>query len=276
MSKYNKLLFNSVTILGCVALLLYSSACVKVSSNGLMEGASPGTSALALYYYDDGMVNCSYIYDSKTTQKILGELNAVKASEAKGWSLDDITLPIYGFWISATDGSGIFAAWSNNHWVSRDGTAYSFNFDFKKLEEDYPWADTSEFASFSLFPCARFLTQDENGWNSTLLTPAGELDAPDGVTMALNSWDNDTVSVNIANNSGMEWMYGEYYSLQVLLDGSWYEIPPIPGHWGFNDIGLIVQDGEVQEKTYYLAMYGKLPEGTYRLVAYGLSVEKVI
>jgi len=39
------------------------------------------------------------------------------------------------------------------------------------------------------------------------------------------------------------------------------------------DIGYYIQNGETQEKTYNLLMYGELPEGLYRLVAYELSVE---
>ena len=76
-----------------------------------------------------------------------------------------------------------------------------------------------------------------------MLTPAADLETPDGVTMTLEPWDDETVS---------------------------------PGNWGFNDIGLIAQDGEEQNKTYNLTMYGELPAGTYRLVAYGLTVETTI
>jgi hypothetical protein len=46
-----------------------------------MERASPSTSALALYYYDGEKVYSSYIYDSNATQKILDELDSVKATE---------------------------------------------------------------------------------------------------------------------------------------------------------------------------------------------------
>ena len=251
-------------------------ACARTTPNSLMAGASPSTSALTFYSHDGEKMYCSYIYDSKTTQGILDELAAVKAAEAKNWSLEDITFPIYGLSICAMDGFEIFAAWSNGYWISKDGTAYSFDFDFKKLEQDSPWMDKTDFSSFSFFPCARILVKDENGWNNRLLTAAADLETPDGVTMTLESWDDETVSVNIVNNSGTEWMYGEHYYLQVSLDGVWYEIPATPGNWGFNDIGLIVQDGEEQNKTYNLTMYGELPAGTYRLVAYGLSVETTI
>lgn len=91
--------------------------------------------------------------------------------------------------------------------------------------------------------------------------------------MTLEDWDNAYVTINLLNKSGIEWSYGEYYAIHVLLDGVWYEIPAIPGNWAFNDIAFIIQHGEEQSKTYNLAMYGDLPAGTYRLVAGGLSVE---
>ena len=77
--------------------------------------------------------------------------------------------------------------------------ANAFDFDFKKLEQDYSWTDETEFSSFSVFPCARFISQDTSGWNNALLTPSQELDPPDSVTMVLNSWGNENVSVNIEN-----------------------------------------------------------------------------
>ena len=267
----NKL--SILAIISLCALLVGMASCGSTVSNGLMAGASPSTSALELNRYDGEKGYRSYIYDSKTTNNILKELDAVKADVAPDWSLEDITLPVYGFWICATDGSGIFAAWSNGYWIAGDGTAYRFDFDFEQLEQAYQWEDGREFSDFSGFPCARYLTQDENGWHSMLLAPAEEPAPPGGITMALGSWGKDEVSVTITNNSGAEWMYGEHYSLHVLLDGAWYTIPAIPGHWAFNDIGLIVQDGEEQEKTYGLKMYGELPAGTYRLAGYGLSVE---
>ena len=245
-------------------------------SNGLMEGASPSTSALAIYYYNGENVFCSYIFESNIEQDILYELDAVRAVEVDDWSLEDITLPIYGLRIGATDGLDIFAAWCNGYWISQTGNVYRFDFDFAKLEKKYSWSHEQELSSFSVFPCAYFLTQDERGWNSTLLVPTEELKAPDGITMTLEAWDIDTVKVSIKNDSSTDWMYGELYSLHVSLNSVWYDIPPTPGGWAFISIGLTIGGGQTQNKTYHLDMYGELPAGTYRLVAFGLSVEKII
>ena len=264
----------AVCLLALTAVSL--TACGEPVSNGLMANASPGTSALTLYHYDGEAVSFSYIYDAPAIQSLLDELDAVKATKADKWSLEDISPPIYGFNMGATDGWGIFAAWSNGYWIKQDGTAYKFNFDFAELEKKYPSSGKQSFPSFSVFPCAYFLTQDENGWNDALLTPAKELFPPTGVKMTLESWSKNTVTVNITNNGAGDWMYGESFGLEVLLNGVWYEVPTTPGNWAFTDIGLIIQSGKTQSKTYTLTMYGELPPGTYRLVAFDLSAEATL
>ena len=240
--------------------------------NGLMKGASPFTSALSLHHYNGEKYYESFIFDMGISQGILDELDMVRATEAENWSLDDITLPIYGLTIGKSDGSTIYAAWSNGYWITQDGTAFIFNFDFNKLEEDNPWENRLEYDAFFTFPCEYFLTQDENGWNTRLLTPAEELRQIDDITMTLASWENETVSVNITNNSSADWEYGEGFLLQVLLDGIWYEVPFRPGPWGFLLVGHIVQSGEERQHNFSLANYSSLPAGTYRLVTSGINL----
>ena len=231
---------------------------------------------MSIYRYDGKMVIWSYIFDAPEIQSILSELDAVNATKTDKWSSDDITLPIYGLNIGATDGWGIFAAWSNGYWITQTGEAYKFDFDFAELAQKYPGDNVREFPDSSVMPCAYYLAQDENGWSSALLTPAREPNPPDFLTMALAVWHEDTVTVTIANNSDDDWGLGEYFSLDVQLDGAWYRIPTVPGNWGFNDIGYALQGGKSQEMTYHLAMYGDLPDGVYRLIAYELSVEHTI
>jgi len=271
--KYYKRIISAIL---CVVLALCMVACEQTTANDLMQDASPSTSALTLYTYNGEKVCRMFIYDSSTVQSILDKLDAVKATKTESWSLEDITLPTYGLEIGSTDGTSIFVAWSNGYWISQDGAVYSFDFDFAGIEQDYDWSDGDEFSSFSVFPCARILSQNESGWNSTLLTPVAELNPPKGITMTLEAWEDDAVTVTITNESGAEWSYGEYYNLQVLLDGVWYEIPAVPGNWSFHDIAFTIQDGENQDKTYNLTMYGNLPAGKYRLVAENLSVESII
>ena len=145
----------------------------------------------------------------------------------------------------------------------------------------------------------------ENGWDSTLLSPVDiDFDSPDfilildmdvspppsvgeggelvdegmevacvtDISMTLVDWDREHVTVIFSNDGNGHWMYGEHFSLHVLLNHQWFYVPPLPDH-AFVDIGLIIQANEEVEHIYHLGMYGDLPEGRYRLVAYGLYVE---
>jgi len=274
MKKMNTL--KMIIVFCLLSFLIFAlAACGGAKPNGLMEDASPGTSALLFYVYDGEKTSQTLLFTPDSTD-ILDKLDAVKATKSNSWSLDDITLPIYGLSIRKKDGSSIYAAWTNGYWITQAGDVYKFNYDFNKLENNYSSSDRQSFTGISLMPCACYLTKDKNGWSSALLTPAGELISPNGVTMTLVSWNSDTVSVNIANNSGADWIFGEPFSLQVQLDGAWYDIPPAPGNLAFHAIGLVVLSGTQRNKTYGLEMYGELPAGTYRLVAYGLAVEGTI
>ena len=268
---------NRIACITLVSVVLLSiSACGKSSSNGLMHGARPNNSALFLYAYDSGEARRSVIYDSNTINSVLDELDAVKTKEAKDWTLEDVTLPIYGLAIGAEDSRHIFAAWTNGFWITQDGTVYSFNFDFSRFAQDDAWVYEGMLPLFSIMPCARFLSQDDSGWKSDLLTPAAKLNPPDGVTMAFDTLENDTVTVSIINNSGADWSYGEMFSLQVLLDDVWYDVPAMPGEWNFRLLAHYIPDGEARGKIYNIGMYGNLPTGTYRLVADQLSAEFIV
>lgn len=185
-------------------------------------------------------------------------------------------MPIYGLEIGSKDGWGIFVAWSNGYWIAQTGKAYKFGYNFATLEQDYPWTRKSENPSFNSFPCARFLTQDKYGWNSTFLIPAMDLNPPSGIAMSLQSWDSDIVTVKVVNNSGSDWGQGYGYGLQALLKGVWYEVPMIPGHWAVPASYNALADGFERESSYSLLPYGDLPTGTYRLVVDGLSVVNTI
>ena len=148
--------------------------------------------------------------------------------------------------------------------------------NFEALKQRKEWESAGELPSFTNFPCARVFTQEKEQWNTRFLVPAAPLNPPRGITMTLDSWDNDIAAVTINNESGGEWSCGEFYELQVLIDGVWYEIPAMPGNWGFNCMGFYIPDGGKQSMINHLTMYGELPSGTYRLVIKELSAEHVI
>ena len=255
------------------AVLDFATSAVRTSEDSLLAQASPETSAMTLFTFDGKTVKSSAIYDSKTEQKILDAFNGVDAERAADWTVDDVTLPVYGIEIGREDGWSILAAWSNGYWIAQDGAVYRFDFDFERLEEQEPWEDERELPSFTSFPCARIFTQAGDQWNTRYLVAAAPLDPPEGITMTLDAWEGNNAVVIIANENGEDWSFGEFFEIQAQIDGSWYEIPTVPGNWGFNCLGYFLPKGESQSMTLPMSMYGELPPGIYRIVLKGLSLE---
>lgn len=246
---------------------------IQTSEDDLLPQASPETSAMTLFTYDGKTVHSSVIYDSETEQKILDAFASVRAEKVENWTLEDAEYPFYGIEIGREDGWSILAAWSNGYWIAQDGAVYRFDFDFERLKTQGPWEDERELPSFTSFPCARLFTQKDGGWNTRFLVPAAPLNPPDGISMTLDAWEGSDAVMLIANESGEDWSFGEFFEVQVLLDGTWYEIPTVPGNWGFGCLGYYLPAGQSQNMTHHMAMYGELPPGTYRIVLNGLSTE---
>lgn len=254
----------------CLTALTLLAGCGG-SRNALLDGASPDTSALTLYVYDGETVTWQYLFDSRAEQALLDQLAEVQATETEDFLPTQATAPIYALEIGGADGLSRVGAWSDGHWITPEGTVYTFDFDFPALLTAYAWEDGEQRSDFSVMPCARAMTCGEAGWNAALLTPSADLQPPDGISMVLTDQEGGTLTVTLENDTDTEWLYGEAFSIQTQLDGTWYNVPTLPGNWGFNSIGLLLPPGERSEKTYDLSLYGTLPAGTYRLVVEGLS-----
>lgn len=239
----------------------------------LLANASPETSALAFYIYDGETVEQRYLFEEAETRRLLGVLSAVTLDEAADWTPADLTAPIYGIEIGGKDGWTVQGAWSNGYWIAQDGTVYGFDFDLSLFTEGYSWSDVTEWNTTTILPCARFLAQAVDGWHPEWMTPSATLVAPEGITAELIKNTKDSVTISLTNHTDADWMYGEGFSLQVLLDGVWYNVPETPGNWAFNAIGYSLSAGDSVEKTYSLESYGDLPTGTYRLETEGLTAE---
>ena len=68
--------------------------------------------------------------------------------------------------------------------------------------------------------------------------------------------------------------YGHAFGLDVLLDGVWYDVPPMDGALAFTEELLWVNPGETARENCWIEAYGELPSGTYRVVmSSGLTAE---
>lgn len=241
--------------------------------NEFMENASPTTSSLSFYKYDGKKVIHYTMFNNPKEQEILDKIQSVDVVEVENWTLDQIKFPVYGLDIGGQDGFTVFGAWCNGYWITQEGKAYQFEFDFENIEKNYEWDLEEEYDSVNIFPCIRHLCQKEDNWNKKMMDSAEKLEEKNDIFMEIVETKDNIISVEIHNDSKMPWEYGEVYSLQTQIDGKWYVVPTVPGNWGFTMPLYVLPAGESAEKSYNIEMYGELPRGIYRIVVENLTAE---
>jgi len=263
---------KAIVFILCVFMSLGLFACK--AGNDMFKAASPETSVLSFYYYDDLEGWTGWIYSIPDQQEIIEMLSDVAAKKVEDISDIEVTLPIYGLEMGSDDGMGILASWSNGYLYLRDGSVYEFDFDFEKLKVGYNWENRSEIISASGMPCGYYLTKNQNGWNKQLLSESKEFDEPKGLTMEIMSIKEDVIKVQISNGSGKSTVYGTSFAVQAKIDGVWYDIPAEPSNnWGFTSIAMELADGGTANEDIYIKMYGELPKGEYRIVKENLTAQ---
>ena len=106
--------------------------------------------------------------------------------------------------------------------------------------------------------------------NNDYVTESDSLEAKvaNNITMeiATGTLTNTGVTLNIMDLSGQDNIYGEWYRLDRLINGTWKEITPINDNYGFNDIAYYPDENHrLKFKVNWEWIYGKLIAGKYRL-----------
>ncbi|MBQ4546871.1 MAG: hypothetical protein IJA17_06920 [Oscillospiraceae bacterium] len=92
--------------------------------------------------------------------------------------------------------------------------------------------------------------------------------------MEVSAVSDSEITVLIENISGTEVVFSEDFSLQFRENGKWYILPAIRKNYGFNEIALLLAPGEKREwSTDFAWIYGRLPEGEYRIIKH-ISTEE--
>lgn len=88
-----------------------------------------------------------------------------------------------------------------------------------------------------------------------------------GVSMNVQNAESSGVSIVFENKSENDYTFGEDYSLLVLKNGIWEDVPYVIENWGFNSIGFdLASQSESDLITIdWRWLYGELQDGTYRL-----------
>ena len=270
--KYITVLILSLLILAAV---LYGIRNGRRNDKGgnILAGASPDTSAFQMYYFDGETVVVRTLYDSGTEKEVIKKINGIPLQAAEEDALSQMEPPFYGFWVSSQDGFDISVAASGGVWLKNDGAVYYGDTDLSVLWEQMEGKDEDTWNVLN-FPNAGRLS----AYHTIFLLKADEQTAevPEGLTLTVEDIGTSGIMVRIANNSGEEFSYGEYFSLQKQIDGQWYTIPVREDNVGFQDIAHILPDGESVSETYPLDLYGTLEPGIYRLVVEMLSAEFLV
>ena len=270
--KYITVLILSLLILAAV---LYGIRNGRRNDKGgnILAGASPDTSAFQMYYFDGETVVVRTLYDSDTEKEVIKKINGIPLQAAEEDALSQMEPPFYGFWISGQDGFDISVAASGGVWLKNDGAVYYGDTDLSGLWEQMEGKDEDTWNALN-FPNAGRLS----AYHTIFLLKADEQTAevPEGLTLTVEDIGTSEITVRITNNSGEEFSYGEYFSIQKQIDGQWYTVPVRADNVGFQDIAHILPNGESASETYNLNIYGTLEPGTYRLVVETLSAEFLV
>ena len=84
------------------------------------------------------------------------------------------------------------------------------------------------------------------------------------MSLSLVDLKGKTATVRFTNNSEYEYVFGEDYSLQKLIDGEWYTLSTKEDIC-FNAMGYHVDPGASRDMDCDLTPYGELEEGSYRI-----------
>ena len=270
--KYITVLILSLLILAAV---LYGIRNGRRNDKGgnILAGASPDTSAFQMYYFDGETVAVRTLYDSGAEKEVIKKINGIPLQAAEEDALSQMEPPFYGFWISGQDGFDISVAASGGVWLKNDGAVYYGDTDLSGLWEQMEGKDEDTRNALN-FPNAGRLS----AYHTIFLLKADEQTAevPEGLTLTVEDIGTSEITVRITNNSGEEFSYGEYFSIQKQRDGQWYTVPVRADNVGFQDIAHILPNGESASETYNLNIYGTLEPGTYRLVVETLSAEFLV
>ncbi len=270
--KYITVLILSLLILAAV---LYGIRNGRRNDKGgnILAGASPDTSAFQMYYFDGETVAVRTLYDSGAEKEVIKKINGIPLQAAEEDALSQMEPPFYGFWVSSQDGFDISVTASGGVWLRNDGAVYYGDTDLSFLWKEMEGSDEDTWNVLN-FPNAGRLS----AYHTIFLLKADEQTAevPEGLTLTVEDIGTSEITVRITNNSGEEFSYGEYFSIQKQIDGQWYTVPVRADNVGFQDIAHILPNGESASETYNLNIYGTLEPGTYRLVVETLSAEFLV
>lgn len=111
-----------------------------------------------------------------------------------------------------------------------------------------------------------------NGYNKKDLVPINERAGTDNIKVyCVDCNEGKDITVKIKNLTDDVFGFGEYYTIQVFVDGVWYYVPYVNENM-VHDLGHELSPGASDTLTYSLFPYGgKLYPGHYRIACCGIG-----
>ena len=238
----------------------------------LLEHASPITSCIELYRFDGEKTIQRIVFDKEWEQKVIDEVNNLKLKSVGKDELLKWNEPCYGISINASGYGDIWLTYSDGLWLTNDSSLYRGEFDLEKCFDEAAGLEGTMEKSFDsgiLMPNAAILSKYDLKYCHKASNEV--YSEKDGVSLRMVSLDGNEATLEYRNDSGIEFTYGEAFTLQKLYD-EWYEIPTainaffnLPLYW--------VNPGDERQTKCNLFMYGELEDGHYRIVKDDLCAE---
>ena len=264
-------------------ITVFLSACGKEAGGGTPSGEPVNVwenenlkdCMLGFGWHDGKEGTFGYWYEERFA--ILEELKAVKAYPVSDFTPDKMKYPVYALEMMDTEGFLLPYIWTNGYLITGEGAAYRFDYDFAKLKKTAFVSQTDrKITSVAELPCGFQLVQQDGKWIASRLTEADELSETKEIIFCPEYQDQETIRLILRNEGTQTWIYGEYYSLQVLLDGTWYNVPSMTSSGLlFNDIAYELAPGGSQKISCSLIPFRKLPDGEYRICKSGSMTDTV-
>ena len=248
-----------------ICSIIAMSVLISCGGNGadvvMLEHASSENSAMCLYKFDGEATFVKWIYDTKTEDQIISEINKLPTKSVGAEKLAEWKEPCYGISISDKEGYDITLTYSDGIWLIKDGSVYAAQYDlsglYERTEAEETWLSQGGMA----MPNASALSQYSLKYYGT----TGAENENQNIRLSFVKKEGSVITVRLENLTEEEQLYGEYYSLEKEIDGSWYKVPVALTNYGFTDIGIILSPGASREETCDLTMYGTLAPGHYRI-----------
>lgn len=262
--------------LGLGILLVVAAACVlfyRADGGGAIPEV-PGGFALRVGVLDaDGQ---TLIWDVTDAEEIAAVQHYVRSLKAERLRPGAAVEPAYPF-LGLSDGEGASArcaVFSGGVWADSAARRYAVALDVPELLSYLPGAQVRA-GTLDDFPGRALAAAMAGTWDARLLTPAAPLGAEE-LNIRARERSEDKLFVTVHNPHETAVTVRTDVRLEVLLDGTWYTVPPKQG------VTLTPETAALEPDATALftastkdteARYGKLPAGHYRLVLLSYGAE---